>query len=140
MTTETYNVSTREFQTPDGTTIFEKFKYSAAVKAGDFLYVAGQIGLNEDGTIPETDKDQIEQAFRRLKLILEEAGASVNQIVELVSYHVGIANNLADFMEIKGRYIPEPYPTWTILEVAGLARPELVIEIKAVAYVGSDAP
>jgi enamine deaminase RidA (YjgF/YER057c/UK114 family) len=37
-------------------------------------------------------------------------------------------------VEIKSRYIHAPFPTWTILEIAGLARPGLVIEIKAVAY------
>lgn len=129
-------LSTPEFQTPDGETIFAKFGYSAAVRAGDFLYVAGQIGLNEDGTIPETDRDQIDNAFRRMKLIIEEAGGSMTDIVELVSYHVGIANNLTDFMEIKSAWIGAPLPTWTILEVAGLARPQLKIEIKAVAYLG----
>lgn len=130
-------LSTPEFQTPAGETIFAKFGYSAAVRAGDFLYVAGQIGLNEDGTIPETDRDQIDNAFRRMKLIIEEAGGSMTDIVELVSYHVGIANNLTDFMEIKSAWIGDPLPTWTILEVAGLARPQLKIEIKAVAYLGA---
>lgn len=122
------------FATPDGSTIFKKFGYSPAVRAGDFLYVAGQIGLNPDGTMPANDEGQIVNAFDRLKIVLEEAGASLDDIVELVSYHVGLQNHLGKFVEIKSRYIREPYPTWTILEIAGLARPGLVIEIKAVAY------
>ena len=61
-------------------------------------------------------------------------GASLDDIVELVSYHVGLQGHLARFIEIKSGYIREPFPTWTILEIAGLARPGLVIEIKAVAY------
>ena len=122
------------FATPDGSTIFKKFGYSPAVRAGDFLYVAGQIGLNPDGLMPANDEGQIVNAFDRLKIVLEEAGASLDDIVELVSYHVGLQNHLGKFVEIKSRYIREPYPTWTILEIAGLARPGLVIEIKAVAY------
>lgn len=122
------------FATPDGSTIFKKFGYSPAVRAGDFIYVAGQIGLNPDGSMPENDEGQIVNAFDRLKIVLEEAGASLDDIVELVSYHVGLQNHLGKFVEIKSRYIREPYPTWTILEIAGLARPGLVIEIKAVAY------
>ena len=122
------------FATPDGSTIFKKFGYSPAVRAGDFLYVAGQIGLNSDGSMPAKDEGQIVNAFDRLKIVLEEAGASLDDIVELVSYHVGLQNHLGKFVEIKSRYIREPYPTWTILEIAGLARPGLVIEIKAVAY------
>ncbi len=122
------------FATPDGSTIFKKFGYSPAVRAGEFLYVAGQIGLNPDGTMPENDEGQIVNAFDRLKIVLEEAGASLDDIVELVSYHVGLQNHLGKFVEIKSRYIREPFPTWTILEIAGLARAGLVIEIKAVAY------
>jgi enamine deaminase RidA (YjgF/YER057c/UK114 family) len=122
------------FATPDGSTIFKKFGYSPAVRAGDFLYVAGQIGLNPDGSMSANDEGQIVNAFDRLKIVIEDAGASLDDIVELVSYHVGLQNHLGKFVEIKSRYIREPYPTWTILEIAGLARPGLIIEIKAVAY------
>lgn len=122
------------FATKDGSTIFKKFGYSPAVRAGDFIYVAGQIGLNPDGSMPENDEGQIVNAFGRLKIVLADAGASLDDIVELVSYHVGLQGHLARFVEIKNGYIREPFPTWTILEIAGLARPGLVIEIKAVAY------
>jgi len=122
------------FATKDGSTIFAKFSYSAAVRAGDFVYAAGQIGLNPDGTMPEDAETQIVNAFERLKIVLEGAGSSLADVVELVSYHVGLQKHLASFVEIKSRYVPPPFPTWTILEIAGLARPGLVIEIKAVAY------
>ncbi|WP_417600180.1 Rid family hydrolase [Pararhodobacter oceanensis] len=134
MSISTFSPDDAEFRTAAGPTIFEAFEYSAAVKAGGFLYVAGQIGLREDGTIPASDAEQIEHAFRRLKRVIEGAGYAMGDIVELVSYHVGIAGNLADFTRIKSDYIAAPYSAWTILEVAGLARKDLVIEIKAVAY------
>ena len=134
MAKQAINSTNPIFATPDGSTIFKKFGYSPAVRAGDFIYVAGQIGLNPDGTMPENDEGQIVNAFDRMKIVLEEAGASLDDIVELVSYHVGLKGHLAQFVEIKSRYIREPYPTWTILEIAGLARAGLMIEIKAVAY------
>lgn len=131
---EALNPSNPIFATKDGSTIFEKFGYSGAVRAGDFVYVAGQIGLNPDGSMPQDDETQIVNAFDRLKIVLDAAGCSLNDIVELVSYHVGLQKHLARFVEIKSRYFQAPFPTWTILEIAGLARPGLVIEIKAVAY------
>ncbi|MBR1217524.1 RidA family protein [Bradyrhizobium sp. U87765 SZCCT0131] len=134
MTKQAFESGHPVFATKDGSTIFRKFAYSSAVRAGDFVYVAGQIGLNPDGSMPEDDARQFVNAFDRLKIVLEDAGASLGDIVELVSYHVGLQKHLPQFMEIKNRYIHEPYPTWTILEIAGLARPGLVIEIKAVAY------
>ena len=134
MQKQTINPVNPIFATKDGSTIFAKFSYSAAVRAGDFVYAAGQIGLNPDGTMPEDAETQIVNAFERLKIVLEGAGSSLADVVELVSYHVGLQKHLASFVEIKSRYVPPPFPTWTILEIAGLARPGLVIEIKAVAY------
>jgi enamine deaminase RidA (YjgF/YER057c/UK114 family) len=134
MPKQSLNPSNPIFATKDGSTIFEKFSYSAAVRAGDFIYVAGQIGLNPDGSMPSDDDGQIVNAFDRLKIVLEGAGSSLDDIVELVSYHVGLQKHLGRFVEIKSRYLRAPFPTWTILEIAGLARPGLVIEIKAVAY------
>jgi enamine deaminase RidA (YjgF/YER057c/UK114 family) len=134
MTKQSLNPSSPIFATKDGSTIFEKFSYSAAIRAGDFIYVAGQIGLNPDGSMPSDDDTQIVNAFDRLKIVLEGADSSLDDIVELVSYHVGLQKHLGRFVEIKNRYIRAPFPTWTILEIAGLARPGLVIEIKAVAY------
>ena len=137
MSKQSINPDSPIFSGPDGKTIFEKFGYSAAVRAGDFLYIAGQIGLNPDGSIPKSDERQFSNAFDRLKLIVESAGASLDNIVELVSYHVGLQSegHLAAFMKVKSEYILAPYPTWTILGIESLARPGLLVEIKAVAYV-----
>lgn len=88
---------------------------------------------------PEKPEQQFVNAFERLKLVLEEAGCQMGDLVELVSYHVGLNtdNHLADFAKVKSQYVPEPFPTWTILDIAGLARPGLIIEIKAVAVARS---
>lgn len=136
MSKQAINPDTPIFRGPDGRTIFERFGYSAAVRAGDFVYVAGQIGLNPDGSMPESDEVQFRNAFDRLKVVLEAAGASLDDIVELVSYHVGLQEDghLPGFVKVKNDYIAAPYPTWTILGIEGLARPGLVIEIKAVAH------
>lgn len=136
MTKQAIAISNPIFKAADGASIFDKFSYSAAVRAGDFIYVAGQIGLNPDGTMPDDDEAQFRNAFERLKIILEEAGASLNDVVELVSYHVGLQKegHLASFMKVKDSFVSAPFPTWTILGIEGLARPGLVIEIKVVAY------
>lgn len=135
MTKTTYASKNPIFTAAGGGTIFDKFQYSSAVKAGGLIFVAGQIGLNADGSMPEKPEQQFVNAFERLKLVLEEAGGQMTDLVELVSYHVGLNtnNHLADFMKVKEKYVPAPFPTWTILDIAGLARPGLIIEIKGVA-------
>ena len=117
MTKTTYASKNPIFAAASGGTIFDKFQYSSAVKAGGLVFVAGQIGLNPDGSMPEKPEQQFVNAFERLKLVLEEAGCQMGDLVELVSYHVGLNtdNHLADFMKVKEKYVPAPFPTWTIL-------------------------
>ncbi len=115
------------------TAVFNTFNYAPAVKAGGLLFIAGQVGIRNDGTVPDSAPEQIDLAFQRMGAILEAAGLGFEDMVELVSYHVNIGEQLAAFREIKDRYIAEHAPTWTILGVAALARPNLVVEIKAIA-------
>ena len=133
VTKTTYSSTNPMFAAAGGGTIYDKFQYSSAVKAGGLVFVAGQIGLNPDGSIPEQPTQQFVNAFERLKLVLEETGCQMGDLVELVSYHVGLGAHLAEFAKVKSQYVPAPFPTWTILDIAGLARPGLIIEIKAVA-------
>ncbi len=132
-------MSERITRVPDGhpefgsTAVFDAFKYSAGVKAGGLLFVAGQIGVRPDGSVPETAAEQADWAFRRLGVVLEAEGLGFRDLVEIVTYHVNIDGQLADFREVKDRYIQQDYPAWTILGVAALARASLLVEIRAVA-------
>ena len=116
-----------------GNKVFEAFRYSPAVSAGGLLFVAGQVGLRPDGTVPEDAPAQIDLAFQRLGAILAHAGLGFGDLVELTSYHVRIDEQLAAFREIKDRYVTRDFPAWTIIGVAALARPNLLVEVKAVA-------
>ena len=113
--------------------VFDLFQYSPAVKAGGLVFIAGQVGIRPDGTVPESAEEQIDLAFKRLGAILEHQGLGFEDLVELVSYHVRIDEQLTTFREIKERYVTRDFPAWTILGVASLARPNLLIEIKAAA-------
>lgn len=115
--------------------VFDLFQYSPAVRAGGLVFIAGQVGIRPDGTIPDSAEAQIELAFQRLGAILKHEGLGFEHLVELVSYHVRIDEQLGAFREIKERFIKADFPAWTILGVASLARPNLLIEIKAVAAV-----
>lgn len=113
--------------------VFEAFRYSPAVAAGGLLFIAGQVGLRADGSVPEDAPTQIDLAFRRLGAILEHEGLDFGDLVEMTSFHVGIDEQLQAFREIKDRYLRSDFPAWTIIGVAALARPNLLIEVKAVA-------
>ncbi|MEW6340404.1 MAG: RidA family protein [Paraburkholderia sp.] len=113
--------------------IFDLFQYSPAVMANGLAFIAGQIGVRADGSIPEDPKDQIDVAFKRIEAVLRHLGLDFTDVVELVSYHVDVGSQLAAFREVKERYIRSDFPAWTILGVASLARAELVVEVKVVA-------
>lgn len=113
--------------------VFDLFQYSPAVKAGGLVFIAGQVGIHADGTVPQSAEEQIELAFKRLGAILAHEGLGFEDLVELVSYHVRIDEQLSAFRAIKERHITSDFPAWTILGVAALARPNLLVEIKAVA-------
>lgn len=118
-----------------GTSIaaFDKYGYSPAVRAGGLLFIAGAVGVRPDGTVPDSVAEQAELAFQRTAEILKLEGLTMADLVEVVSYHVDIANNLPAFEAAKNRYFEQPFPTWTILGVEALARPVLKVEIRSVA-------
>ncbi len=116
-----------------GNRIFDLFQYSPAVTANGLVFVAGQIGLRPDGTIPESPKEQIDFAFKRVEAVLMRLGLDFTDVVDLVSYHVELGTYLADFRAVKEQYIRSDFPAWTILGIAALARPELIVEIKVIA-------
>lgn len=116
-----------------GNKVFDLFKYAPAVKAGGLVFIAGQVGIRPDGTVPDDAAEQIRLAFARLGAILAHEGLGFEDLVELVSYHVRIDEQLTTFREIKDQHVKSDFPAWTILGVASLARPNLLIEIKAVA-------
>ncbi|CAE6738906.1 RutC family protein YjgH [Paraburkholderia aspalathi] len=113
--------------------IFDLFQYSPAVTANGLLFIAGQIGSRADGSIPEDPKEQIDVAFKRIEAVLKHMGLDFTDVVELVSYHVDVGSQLSTFREVKEQYIRSDFPAWTILGIAALARPELIVEIKVVA-------
>jgi enamine deaminase RidA (YjgF/YER057c/UK114 family) len=118
----------------DGTRLlFENFGFSPAVSAGGLLFISGQVGLRPDGSIPETIEEQTECAFQRTQEILRLSGLDFSDLVEVVSYHVDMAANIQGFLSVKKVFTMKPYPAWSMVGIAALARPAFKIEIRSVA-------
>ena len=113
--------------------INEPYHYSPAVRAGNMLFIAGQVGRDADMNVVEGKEAQIVQAFENLKLVLNEASADFDDVVEIVTYHTDM-RDLALVVEVKDRYFKNRYPTWTGVGVSALSTPGLEFEIKATAY------
>jgi enamine deaminase RidA (YjgF/YER057c/UK114 family) len=114
--------------------MYERFHFSPGLRAGGLLFVSGQVGMLPDFTVAAGIEAQIEAALANLRTVLETAGTSVGGVVEITSFHVGdLAGHFQPFVTAIERTFPEPYPAWTAVQVAGLARPDLLVEIKAIA-------
>ncbi|MFX1509297.1 MAG: RidA family protein [Promethearchaeota archaeon] len=108
--------------------------YSQAIRAGDFLFVAGQVPVNpETGEfVTEDISAQTRQCMENIKAILTEAGVSIFDIVRTTIY----LTNMADFGEVNeayGNYFDLDPPARTTIGVAALPK-GVAIEIDVIAY------
>ncbi|MAF95130.1 MAG: enamine deaminase RidA [Rhodospirillaceae bacterium] len=96
------------------------------------LFTNGQVGTKPDGSTPEATAEQVEVIFERLKAVLKAADMTFNDIVRFDVYVTDRAD-IDPFAEVRDRVMGDHKPGATLLVVNGLARPELKIEIEAVA-------
>lgn len=118
--------------------VYDDWHIAPAVRAGPLLVCSGVLGIREDGSIPDDPPTQFELAFENLRRLLDTSGAAFADVIELVTFHIGLDHVIA-FSEVKDRYIATPYPAWTavgVAEVGGSTLPGLLVEIKATAYLG----
>lgn len=107
--------------------------YSQAVVAGDWIFTAGQIGLEpESGELAETIEAQTTRALENLRAVLEAAGAGVANVVKTTVFLRDMAD-FAAFNAVYAEMVGDPPPARSTVQVAGLPRGALV-EIEAVAY------
>jgi enamine deaminase RidA (YjgF/YER057c/UK114 family) len=89
----------REIIIPKGMEIFvDKFHYAPAVKVDNTLYISGQLGRDENLQVIEGAEAQYTQAFENLKAVLAAAGATLENVVDLVTYHTDM-RDIMRFME-----------------------------------------
>jgi enamine deaminase RidA (YjgF/YER057c/UK114 family) len=112
--------------------LYEQHRYSAAVRSGDLLFVSGQVGSREDGT-PEPDFEaQVERAFANLSAVLEAAGGSFDDIIDVQTFHTDPENQFETVLAVKDRAFPAaPYPSWTAVGVNWLAGFDFEIKVIA---------
>jgi 2-iminobutanoate/2-iminopropanoate deaminase len=109
--------------------------YSQAIRAGELVFTAGQIGTDPaSGELAGDDvRDQAAQALANLRAILEAAGSGMDRLVKVTVYLADIADWPA-VNEVYVREVPEPFPARSAFAVRDLPKGARV-EIEAVAAV-----
>ena len=111
------------------------------VRANNTVYLRGQTAMDLDGKIVGVGDAaaQAENAMKCAKVLLEEAGARLEDIVKITIYITDRAYREAVYQVI-GRWLKGVYPVSTGLIVQGLARPEFLMEIDIVAEIERAGP
>ena len=112
--------------------LYAHHRYSPAVRAEGFLFVSGQVGSREDGS-PEPDFEaQVRLAFANLQATLRAAGCSLDDIVDVTTFHTDPERQFDTVLAVKGDMFPQaPYPSWTALGVTWLAGFDFEIKVVA---------
>lgn len=110
------------------------FAFSAAVKAGGAIFVSGTVGRRPDGVFPDSRYEQARQALANIEQVLQQAGASLQDVVRTRIYLLDVSD-VEDVARAHREAFADVRPASTLLQVAGLATAEMLIEIEADAVV-----
>ena len=111
--------------------------YSHVTRVGNILYISGQLGLDLDGALvgPGDAAAQAEQCYRNIQAIVQHFGGSMDDIVKITQYITDLAYRPL-VAGPRDRYLGTPGPASTLVVVKGLAAPEYLVEIEALAILG----
>lgn len=112
-------------------------RWSNAIRAGEFLFISGQVSRSSDGKTIE-GKGEYEQSkiiFTKIKNLVEAAGGTTDDVVKVTIYVVNIRQN-TEVWRARQEFFKGDFPASTLVQVAALGTPEMLVEIEAVAHVG----
>jgi len=114
--------------------------YSQVVTAlpGEVIYLSGQVALDQTGKVVGAGdlQAQTKRVFENLKLALAGAGASLANLVK-INFYLTDVTQIQKVRDVRDQYIQADPPASTLVEVKALARPELMIEVNAVAVIST---
>ena len=106
------------------------------VKAGNMLFLRGQVGTDFEGNLigPGNAEAQTEQAMKNVKQLLEEAGSCLDHICKITIYLTDSADRATVYRGV-GKWLKGVFPVSTGVVVAGLAKPEWLLEVDVIAVI-----
>ena len=123
-----------KFHNPKTVSLAGKYSLGAEVPPGARLfYVSGQVGVDSRGKLQAGIDKQCEQVFKNIGQVLKSAGMGFGDIVKVTTFLTD-SRYIVPFRTVRDRFFPAPpYTSSTLLIVAGLADPGMLVEIEVVA-------
>jgi reactive intermediate/imine deaminase len=114
------------------------YTHVVEVTGGRTLYISGQVALDRTGAVVGKGdlKAQTRQVFENLKAALSASGATLDDVVKITIFMTD-ASQVQAVRDVRDTYFTKAPPASTAVEVTRLVRPELMIEIEAVAVVAA---
>ena len=113
--------------------------FSQAVRVGDLLFVSGQVAWDAERHVVGVGDAarQAEQAFANVVSVLAANGSNVDRVVKITMFATS-RDHLAPLRNVRQRVFGKTghFPASTFVVVSGLAAPELLVEVEAIAHVG----
>jgi enamine deaminase RidA (YjgF/YER057c/UK114 family) len=108
--------------------------YSRAVRAGDLIYVTGTVGLEPDGRFAPTAREQTRRALQIIVAAIEALGGKPTDVVRTRIYVTDI-DRWKDVGEVHSEFFESIRPATTMVQVARLIDPQIMVEIEADAII-----
>ena len=126
----------RAYLEPDGLAAPPE-PYSHAIRCGDTLYIAGQVAFDEQNAIVGIGdaRRQAEQVWENIRRAVEAAGCKLANVVKITIFLKDIRDVPAEISVRERLFEPGRFPVCTLVQVANLGLPDLLMEIDAVAVV-----
>lgn len=116
---------------------FDRYTFSPAVRRGNFIFVAGMTATDDAGNVVGTTlAEQTRYILSKLKTVLTEAGATMDDVMMTTDY-ITTTDGYRETADVRREFWTSGFPAATGIIVKGLLRPEALIEIDAVAMIGS---
>lgn len=116
---------------PQTLKIQQDWGFADAVVTGETIYLSGVVAGLRPG---ETDLQiAYDRAFQRIGKILERAGGSWDDVVDITSFHTDLKSQMPAIVAVKNKYVHAPPPAWTAIQVVRLIPDAGITEIKITA-------
>lgn len=109
---------------------YDEWHLSPLVKHGGIALISGVTGTRPDGSCDEDVRTEFVDAFEKLGKVLRAGGLDYEHIIEMTTFHIGMAAHLDTFREVRDGYLEEPWPAWSAIGTTELAVPGPKVEIK----------
>ena len=115
----------------------KKFNLSAGVKVGDTIYTSGLVAFDSDGNVVGEDVyTQAKQTFKNIEELLASAGATMADVIKINTFLTDISQ-YGEFGRARTEAFPAGLPASAAYATPALVMPTLLVEVEAIAVVGS---